>query len=153
MSFIDGRTPKNGDTFYWILRKIDNISTVQGFEMENPIVSSYELLWKELKNRDHNSGITIQNIMRRIIENYFRILGKYGDDVLIQKFSNPLEQEVCRSLICWINDGSHCLPDDLFIEAPADTIDKYFEVFRKIFKEMGHISHYNMMMADQSFKA
>lgn len=153
VSFIDGRTPKNGDTFYWILRKINNISTVQGFEMENPIVSSYELLWKELKNRDHNSGITIQNIMRRIIENYFRILGKYGDDVLIQKFSNPLEQEVCRSLICWINDGSHCLPDDLFIEAPADTIDKYFEVFRKIFKEMGHISHYNMMMADQSFKA
>lgn len=149
VSFVDGRTPKNGNTYYWILRKADNITSVKGYEMENPIVSSYELLWKELKERDHNSGITIQNTMRRIIENYFKILGKFGDDELIQKFANPQEQEICRSLICWINDGSHCLPDDLYIEAPYDTIDKYFEVFRKIFEEMGHIAHYNMMMEEK----
>ena len=140
---------KNGHTYYWILRKVDNITFVKGYEMENPIVSSYELLWKELKERDHNSGITIQNTMRRIIENYFKILGKFGDDELIQKFTNPQEQEICRSLICWINDGSHCLPDDLYIEAPFDTIDKYFDVFRQIFEEMGHIAHYNMMMEER----
>ena len=149
VSFVDGRTPKNGHTYYWILRKVDNITFVKGYEMENPIVSSYELLWKELKERDHNSGITIQNTMRRIIENYFKILGKFGDDELIQKFTNPQEQEICRSLICWINDGSHCLPDDLYIEAPFDTIDKYFDVFRQIFEEMGHIAHYNMMMEER----
>lgn len=146
VSFVDGRTPKNRSTYYWILRKIGNVSFVKGYEMENPIVSSYELLWKELKERDNNSGMTIQNTMRRIIENYFKILGKLGDDELIHKFTNPQEQEICRSLICWINDGSHCLPDDLYVEAPYDTIDKYFEVFRKIFEEMGHIAHYNMMM-------
>lgn len=146
VSFIDGRTPKNKNTYYWILRKVDNVTSVKGYEMENPIVSSYELLWKELKERDCNSGITIQNTMRRIIENYFKILGKFGDDELIHKFTNPQEQEICRSLICWINDSSHCLPDDLYIEAPYETIDKYFEVFRKIFEEMGHIAHYNMMM-------
>lgn len=146
VSFVDGRTPKNKNTYYWILRKIDNITYVKGYDMENPIVSSYELLWKELKEHENNSGITVQNIMRRIIENYFKILGKFGDDELIQKFTNPQEQEICRSLICWINDGSHCLPDDLYIETPYDTIDKYFEVFRKIFEKMGHIAHYNMMM-------
>ena len=27
--------------------------------------------------------------MRRIIENYFKLLGKYGDDDLIQKFFCP----------------------------------------------------------------
>ena len=148
VSFIDGRTLKNGDTYYWILRKINNITKAQGFEMNNPIVGSYELLWKELKAQQENgSGLTVQNIMRRIIENYFKILGKFGDDDLIKKFANPQEQEICRSLICWINDGSHSLPDDLYIEAPFETIEKYFEVFKKIFQEMGHEDHYNMMMA------
>src|SRR5690606_24118926 len=116
VTFIDGREKKNGNTFYWILRKVNKVSSIQGFEMENPISNSYELLWKELKNKDHNSAVTIQNTMRRIIENYFKMLGKYGDDDLIKKFENGQEQEICRSLICWINDGSHSIPDDFFVE-------------------------------------
>lgn len=146
VSFINGRTKKSNDTFYWILRKNDNITSVQPFEMKNPIQNSYELLWQELKNKDNSSGLTIQNIMRRIIENYFKILGKYGDDELINKFSNQQEQEICRSLICWINDGSHGIPDDLFIEHQENTIENYHRVFKNIFNETGHIEHYNMMM-------
>ncbi len=147
ISFIDGRTKENNDTFYWVLRKNNNISSIQCYETNNPIQSSYELLWQELKNLENSkSSLTIQNIMRRIIENYFKILGKYGDDDLINKFNNPQEKEICRSLISWINDGSHSIPDDLFIEQQDNVIDKYFDVFKRIFKEMGQIEHYNMMM-------
>jgi len=147
VSFIDGRTTENGDTFYWILRRNHNVSSIQSFGMKNPIHSSYELLWQELKNRN-SSGITTQNTMRRIIENYFKLLGKYGDDVLISKFPTLPDQEICRSLICWINDGSHNIPDDLYVEHLETTIDKYFEVFKNIFTQMGHPEHYNMMMGD-----
>lgn len=147
VSFIDGRTPENKDTFYWILRRNNKFSEIESFGMRNPINSSYELLWQELRSKN-NSGITTQNIMRRIIENYFKLLGKYGDDVLIKKFDNQQEQEICRSLICWINDGSHGIPDDLFIEHQGTTIDKYFEVFKRIFVTMGHSEHYKMMMYD-----
>ncbi|HTB99474.1 MAG TPA: AAA family ATPase [Ferruginibacter sp.] len=146
VSFIDGRTSENGDTFYWILRRNKNVSAIQAYEMKNPIHNSYELLWNELKNRKDLSGITIQNTMRRIIENYFKILGKYGDDDLIKHFDNHQEQEICRSLICWINDGSHSIPDDLFVEQNDAIIEKYFEVFKKIFVQMGHPEHYKMMM-------
>jgi len=146
VSFINGRTKECNETNFWILRKIDNVSYLQDFELVNPIQNSYELLWRELKNKDNNSGITIQNTMRRIIENYFKILGKYGDDDLIDKFNNPQEKEICRSLICWINEGSHTIPDDLFVELQDNTIENYFKVFRSIFKETGHIEHYNMMM-------
>ncbi len=147
VSFIDGRTPENGDTFYWILRRKYNVSSIQPFGMKNPIHSSYELLWQELKNKN-GSGITIQNTMRRIIENYFKLLGKYGDDDLISKFSTLPDQEICRSLICWINDGSHSIPDDLYVEHLETTIDKYFDVFKNIFTQMGHPEHYNMMMGE-----
>ncbi|WP_051666279.1 AAA family ATPase [Pedobacter sp. R20-19] len=153
VSFVDGRTPKNGDTNFWIIRKNNNISNVQSYGMENPIQSSYELLWKELRNTQQNSGITVQNIMRRIIENYFKILGKYADDDLIKSFTNPQEQEICRSLVCWINDGSHGLPDDLYIEQQEAILEKYIDVFKRIFIEMGHEEHYNMMYRESDEEA
>ena len=146
VSFINGRTKECSETNYWILRKIDDVSYLQDFNLTNPIQNSYELLWKELKNREHNSGVTIQNTMRRIIENYFKILGGYVDDDVIDKFDNPQEKEICRSLICWINEGSHTIPDDLFVELQDNTIENYFKVFKAIFKKTNHIAHYEMMM-------
>ena len=84
--------------------------------------------------------------MRRIIESYFKLLGKYGDDDLINKFDNKEEQEICRSLICWINDGSHGVTDDLYVELQDRTIENYKKVFKNIFILTNHEGHYNMMM-------
>lgn len=146
VSFIDGRTTILKDYAYWILRKNNQITTMESFGMNNPIQSSYQLLWAELKNRQNNTNLTIQNTMRRIIENYFKLLGKYGDEELIKSFTNHEEQEICRSLICWINDGSHSIPDDHFIQHQADMIERYFLVFKKIFDHTKHKEHYDMMM-------
>lgn len=146
ISFIDGRTRNCSKTNFWILRKSNETSSIQDYVTNNPIQNSYDLLWQELKIRDDRSCISIQNLMRRIIENYFKILGKYGDDDLISKFSNPQEKEICRSLISWINDGSHSIPDDLYVEQQDGLVDKYFEVFKTVFEKTNHIEHYNMMM-------
>tara|TARA_R110002020_G_scaffold323957_1_gene539749 strand:+ start:275 stop:2488 length:2214 start_codon:yes stop_codon:yes gene_type:complete len=146
VSFIDGRSKKCNKTNFWILRKNNKVTTLQSFLIENPIQSSYELLWQELKNESPISSLTIQNIMRRIIENYFKLLGKYGDDDLIQRFETKEEQEICRSLISWINDGSHSINDDLYIELQDRTIETYKKVFKDIFLLTKHEGHYNMMM-------
>lgn len=145
-SFQGGRSNGCNQTHFWILRKANNITTIQPYEQRNPIESSYELLWREIKEQGNNSCITIQNTMRRILENYFKILGKFSDDDFEAKFKNLQEQQVCRSLLYWINDGSHCLPDDLFIQSQNDTVDIYRNVFRDVFKHSGHLAHYNMMM-------
>lgn len=150
VSLVDGKNPENNDTNFWILRRNQKKSTIQYFDKKNPINNSYGLLWQELKNKNNTSGVAIQNTMRRIIENYFKILGKYGNDDLINKFTDHQEQEICRSLICWINDGSHSIPDDLFVEHHDTTIEKYFDVFKKVFTQMGHPEHYNMMMEEKS---
>lgn len=146
VSFIDGRTKSNNDTYYWILRKNNNESKVQCYTKFNPIRGSYELLWDELKNKNMLSAITIQNTMRRIYETYFKILGKYNDDDILDKFDNVQEKEICRSLLCWINDGSHCVPDDWNIIQSDDIMERYYDVFQRIFIVMGHQEHYNMMM-------
>lgn len=149
LSFIGNGNNPNKNIHYWILRKKTDVTNIQYYGMENPISSSYELLWKELKDQNDNSVITIQNVMRRIIENYFKILGKYKDDELINKFPDYESKEICRSLLSWINDGSHCMPDDLYVEALDDSLERYQEVFKKIFEYTNHIEHYNMMMGNK----
>lgn len=146
LSFMGNGNNPNKNIRYWTLRKKNDITNIQYYGMDNPISSSYELLWKELKEQNDNSVITIQNVMRRIIENYFKILGKYRDDELINKFPDYESKEICRSLLSWINDGSHCMPDDLYVEALDDSLERYQEVFKKIFEYTNHIEHYNMMM-------
>lgn len=147
VSFINSRdTQGRNDTHFWILRKNNKISTFHAYEKKNPIQTSYQLLWQELKDKEKNSMVTIQNTMRRIIENYFKILGNYKDDTLIQKFTSQEKQVICKSLISWINDGSHNIADDLYIERQDDSVEKYLEVFKNIFIFTNHEGHYNMMM-------
>lgn len=107
------------------------------------------MLWKDIKNDEINSISTIQNTMRRILENYFRLFGNYDDENIIQKFETIEELMICRSLYSWINDGSHCLNDDFELELQHQTIENYKKVFEQIFNKMGHISHYNMMMGNR----
>ena len=145
-AFIDRRTEICNDIHYWTISKDNNISTIKPHERNNPIKTSYELLWQELKNGSDSSIISIQNNMRRILENYFSILGKAKDDTIVDSFETIEEKMICRSLLSWINDGSHSIPDDVYIDSYTDSIGRYKQIFRDIFIKMGHEAHYNMMM-------
>ena len=147
-SFVDRRTKALNDVYYWIISKDNNISTIRAFEKNNPIKTSYELLWQELKTNTNASLVTTQNIMRRIIENYFNILGKNVDETIVNSFNTTEDQMICRSLISWINDGSHSIPDDLYIDSYTDSVERYKQVFKEIFIKMDHKAHYDMMMAN-----
>lgn len=147
-SFIGSRSNGDAQTGFWILRKNQNMTSLTAYGMNNPIESSYELLWREIKDWQRNSGITLQNSMRRIVENYFKILGKLDDPDLVDRFETFEEQQICRSLISWINDGSHTIPDDLYVQTPDDSAERYLAVFKKVFEYTNNIGHYEMMMGD-----
>ncbi len=137
-----------GKYSFWIIRKDNNISKIKDYK-ENPIKNSYELLWQEVKQAKENnvSWVSLQNVMRRIIEYYFRILGGFKHNHnLSECFKNIREQQVCNSFISWFNDGSHGISDDLFVQIQDTSIETYLKVFEKIFKETGHEAHYKMMM-------
>ena len=145
-SYISRRNDEFKDINYWILSKNDSISSIKSFGMKNPIKTSYELLWQELRDDIKISLVTVQNTMRRILEYYFGILGKEKDDTIEKLFESVEEQIICRSLFSWINDGSHSIPDDIHIDSYSDSVSRYKAVFKDIFKIMGHEAHYNMMM-------
>ncbi len=137
-----------GKYSFWIIKKDNNISKIKNYK-ENPIKSSYELLWQEVKQAKENniSCVSLQNVMRRIIEYYFRILGGFEHNHnLSECFEDIREQQVCNSFISWFNDGSHGISDDLFAQSQDISIETYLKVFENIFKITGHEAHYKMMM-------
>lgn len=144
VSFFNGRPKEHKHLRYYLIRKPNSISEIQLCE-KNPIDSYYGLLWNELK-QENNSRVGIQNTMRRILEYYFKILGGFTDEDIIGYFPTREEQEICRSLICWINDGSHTIPEELYVETGDTIIPKYFKVFKEIFEYSKQMAHYNMMM-------
>ena len=133
-----------GNPGYWITRKKDGVTFVTSYD-KNPVNNSYELLWKELKKRNDQSLISMQNVMRHILENYFKFFGNIDIDSLEDGFELE-DKPRCRSLISWVNDGSHTISEDLFVENNDDVTERYFNVFKDIFKIHGHIGHFNMMM-------
>lgn len=134
---------------FWIIRKLNKTSQLQEYKT-NPIKTSYELLWQEIRENAENKGITIHNTLRRILENYFMILGGFKKDDIIDKFEGN-DKIICQSLLSWINDGSHFINDDLFIDTSVDAIEKYIEIFKSIFEVTKHIEHYNMMMNKKQY--
>jgi wobble nucleotide-excising tRNase len=131
---------------FWIVRKQDSYSKVEKHD-SNPISTSYDLLWAEVRKKDR-SKLTIQNTLRRILENYFKILGGVDLNKLCEKFGGQ-EKLICKSLVSWVNDGSHFAHDDLYIAPDDAQVDKYLKVFEEIFKKSDHHAHYRMMMRIQ----
>lgn len=134
----------NEETF-WIVRKSGAISRLDKHST-NPIKTSYELLWTEVRNPGR-STTTIPNTLRRILESYFKILGGVDPDEICTKFEGK-DKLVCRSLFSWVNAGSHHALDDLYVSVDGATVDVYLRVFAEIFKKTEHFAHYSMMMGD-----
>ena len=132
------------DESFWVVRKkLGQTRLIRHFS--NPVKTSYELLWAEIKSADR-SPITTQNALRRIIENYFKMFGNINFDKIIAHFDGE-DRLVCKSLFTWLHDGSHSLSDDLSLSTDDGMIDRYLSVFRDVFEKTDNIGHYDMMMA------
>jgi wobble nucleotide-excising tRNase len=134
----------NEETF-WIVRRPGLASKIVNHPT-NPVNTSYDLLWSEVRRPDH-SHLTIQNTLRRILENYFKFFGGVDPKEICSKFSGK-EQLICNTLLSWINDGSHYAQDDLYMSIDESAVNTYLNVFRGIFDKSGHLAHYKMMMGD-----
>ncbi|MFL0415713.1 AAA family ATPase [Sphingomonas sp. 179-A 2A2 NHS] len=128
---------------FWIVRKRENVSSLTHYDY-NPVKTSYELLWDEVRNPDR-PNLTIQNTMRRIVENYLCVLGGLKQDEIVTLFEGR-DAQICASLFSWINDGSHSSHDDIYVAVDDNAVQGYLRVFREVFERTGHGAHYRMMM-------
>lgn len=91
--------------------------------------------------------------MRRILEQYLNTIGMGGTNNnnldLINKFDDN-DKIIVKSLLSYINDGSHSLMDGLYMAPDENVNQNAFRIFKKIFVELGQESHYRMMMHEEN---
>jgi wobble nucleotide-excising tRNase len=136
---------------FWVLRKRGRWSEAVAHK-KNPVSSTYQLLWNEVRDSNSTSAIGVQNAMRRILEYYFTVLGVSGkklSDLTKQFEDSPRDQVLCDSLLSWAHGGSHDIADELHISDTDDTKERFIKVFRKIFEVNGQEGHYEMMMTPE----
>ncbi|MFA5551967.1 MAG: AAA family ATPase [Trueperaceae bacterium] len=132
---------------FWIVRRQGLKSTLESHD-SNPIRTSYELLWMDVKEYRRNIH-TLQNTLRRILEIYFTHFGGIELKELPDYFEGS-EKMYCAALTSWMHDGSHNAHDDLYISMDPTTVSSFLEVFRLIFEKTNHEAHYKMMMGIES---
>lgn len=144
ITFLGSRDKfKENEVLFGIVKKKDNVTSFHKYK-ENPIESTYQLMWRELKI-ENLSSITSFNTMRRILEYYFNIIGDMNYEKCINEFDG-IDKTVCKSLVSCINDGSHFISDDFVIAFDDENIENYQRIFQLIFEKLGYAQHYNMMM-------
>lgn len=145
---FNGRRPQDSamlEESFWIVRKPGGHSLVEP-SPSNPVSSSYEMLWSEIRRKDLSVG-AVQNTLRRILESYFKILGGVDWRSLDRHFEGA-DKVVCKSLFSWINAGSHGFDDNLYFAVDAASIENHLRVFKAVFERSTHGAHYRMMMGE-----
>lgn len=139
----------DGKRLFYVIRKFPDAPHQLMLHERNPIQSAYGRLWQEVREASQNEGshspVGLENIMRRILETYFNILGDVGQEGVTSKFSGD-DMLICRSLYLWAHGGSHSLFDDNDFSPSMYSTDMYLRVFREIFEKTDQIQHYRMMM-------
>lgn len=87
---------------FWVIRKLSGRSEINP-HVQNPVKSSYDLLWQEVR-RENPSSAVIQNVLRRILEHYFTFYGGIDSDEIVDSFEGK-DKMICAALFAWINDG------------------------------------------------
>lgn len=130
---------------FWMVKKEQNISKIENKD-KDPIENSYALLWSEIQDTSNNSP-AIQNTLRRILDSYFKIIGNVNYHKVIDKFEGK-DKIICRSLLSYLDAGSHGIFDDLYISPDSESVQRYLEIFKQIFVKLNQSDHYYMMMKE-----
>lgn len=114
ITFLGGRDhwPET-QTAFFIIRKKNQVSSIEEYQ-ENQIQSSYEMMWDEIRSPQNGTAKSIFNTMRRILENYFNIIGGIDYEECVREFEGE-DKIICKSLISCINEQSHTISDDYFM--------------------------------------
>lgn len=137
---------------FFTVQKINGISKVVDYQSNNPIKNSYEVLWDSLRKKDYSDDSNL-NIMRRILEQYFHTIGNGNPNNNNKKFIKKFDEKdilIVKSLLSFINSGSHSIMDDLYMVPDVNLNQNAFRIFREIFEKLGHINHYKMMMREEN---
>lgn len=143
---------RTSDVHYYKLVKRNGVSRLLAYGETNSVKTEYEMQWQELRQLNEGHSVpNAQNAMRKILETYFVRLGGYDKRTIIFDIfpDNTEEQIIAKSLLKWMDEGSHGSISALYAGDPDAINYRYLEVFHQIFTRLGHEAHYMMMIKNR----
>lgn len=149
IAFFPPKRANSAERIFHVLSKDANAKSIHRRYESTPILSAYDQLWEEVRVAASDQGVashSLQNSMRRILENYFRLTGGMSTDFTAGM--NKGEALAANSLLSWMNDGSHNLPWQIDYSFDGTDAKTLVGVFRKIFEAANQVQHFEMMMGE-----
>ena len=118
---------------------------------ESKIRGTYALLWDAVVEaaRDNSDSALVHvgvcNVVRRIVEWYFRTVGDVKD------YRRPsglvsVEEKIIATFHVWANAGSHTITDDVDQTIGISETRRFLTLFKMYFDMQGHGAHFDMMI-------
>ena len=134
---------------YYLIRKHQSAPSAVERHFKNPISTEYQRLWGEVRRAvegESMSVVGLENILRRILESYFRIMGNGIWEDELAPLLSAAERPVLQSLFNWVNEGSHAVFEDVHYSPGPISNQTYLDVFRRVFEKAHQEAHYKMML-------
>jgi len=158
---------------YEIKKQANNRSIIEKCEQDsprvgdgkinrNPVVNTYEALWKEY--RVSEDPVALMNVTRRILEYYFLqmcgysngnirsdLMERHRSDFEIIRSDGSIDRtryEIVDAMISALDVGALSFNDGLYFDASAVNPTLLKDAFRQIFIVLNQRQHYKMMMQE-----
>lgn len=138
--------------YFRLVKDLSGFTTVRDDKNESKIRGSYALLWHSVveaaRTEDESDLVRVGvfNIVRRILEGYFKTIGNVKDFDRIKDVS-PAEERMVSQFHIWANSGSHTIADDLDQTIDVGRTKDFLRLFKQFFEIQGHGAHFDMMVA------
>lgn len=148
----ESRDSSRADRHYFRLQKRHNGPTVVHDDLNTcRIRGTYPMLWDAVVEAARGAEgsrlvqVGVVNIVRRVIEGYFRTIGNMRDHTRPAGVT-PVEERVMFMFDIWANSGSHTIADDLDQTVEVGSTARFLQLFHEYFGFMGHAAHFEMMV-------
>lgn len=137
--------------YYRLMKGMDGTTFVKDDENVCKIRGTYPILWDSVveaaRSEDDSAFIQVgvSNIVRRIIEGYFKTVGNVKDYQRPRDLS-PVDERMIAMFHIWASSGSHTIADDIDQTIDVGGTKRFLKLFRRYFDIEGHSAHFDMML-------
>lgn len=138
--------------YYRLMKGVDGTTVLKDDENICRIRGTYPVLWDSVveaaRSEDDSAFVQVGvfNIVRRIIEGYFKTVGNVKD-YHRQNDLAPVDERLISMFHIWASSGSHTIVDDIDQTIDVGGTKRFLMLFRRYFDLEGHSAHFDMMLA------
>jgi len=151
-AYATGKAKTSDRRHYRLLKGLNNLTSVRDDGTQSKIRGSYELLWQsvvDVAGGDEESALAqvgVFNVVRRIIEGYFKTVGSTQAHER-QQARSVADERLMSMFVTWANSGSHTIIDDFAQSHYIGGAKQFLQLLQRFFDQQGHTAHFEMMVS------